>query len=168
MELYVLRHGIAADLGQLGAQTDAERPLTDEGRRRMHLSCVGMARLGLQVDQVLSSPLVRTRQTAEIVTKALGAPLALAEELEPGCTIRGLQAALEPYLHLRRIMVVGHEPDCSILVGLLMGGGQVEFKKGALARLDLLRIDPGAGSLIWMLAPAVLRLLGSPLGSERE
>jgi phosphohistidine phosphatase len=167
MELYILRHAIAADLGQMGARTDDERPLTDEGRRRMQLACQGMARLGLRFDQIVSSPLVRTRQTAELVVAQFDTPLALADELAPGATLRDLRAALRPYESKRRLLVVGHEPDCSTNTAALIGGGNVEFKKGALARIDTPQIEAKAGLLIWLLAPAVLRALGSAEADEQ-
>lgn len=161
MELYILRHGIAADVGQLGARNDAERPLTAEGRDRMEQASIGMRRMDLKLDQIVSSPLVRTRETAEIVAEALGAPLALAPELAPGCTLALLQEALRPYRNCERVLIVGHEPDCSFLAGTLIGTGRMLFKKGSLASIELNRLDSAGGTLRWLLTPALLRMLGT-------
>jgi phosphohistidine phosphatase len=159
MELYILRHAIAAELGHMGARTDAERPLTAEGRKKMRQGAAGMLAMDVRPDSILSSPLVRTLQTAEIVAEVLGAPLELADGLAPGCTLDALRRLLTPYLDRQRLMIVGHEPDLSTLTSVLIGGGRIEFKKAALARVDLSHIAPGAGTLIYHLAPALLRQL---------
>jgi phosphohistidine phosphatase len=159
MELYFLRHAIAANIGEQGARSDAERPLTPDGAKRMRQGAQGMLRLNLKLDRILSSPLVRTRQTAELVAEVLGAPLELAEGLAPGCELSELQQLLAPFAGTQRLMLVGHEPDMSTLTSELIGGGRIEFKKAALARVDTPRVEGGQGTLIWHLAPGLLRLL---------
>src|SRR5262249_20541253 len=72
MNLFILRHGIAADPGDPAYPNDSERPLTDEGERKLARISEAMARMELSFDLVLSSPYVRARQTAEIVAEALG------------------------------------------------------------------------------------------------
>jgi phosphohistidine phosphatase len=156
MELYFLRHGIAADVGPAGLG-DAGRPLTKEGIAKMQAGARGMRRLGLRLDALLSSPLVRAHETAEIVARELGPELQLAERLAPGCDLGQLFALLGEYRAAERVMLVGHEPDFSSLVGALTGGSQVLMKKGGLARVDIERLEQGAGTLTWLLPPRVLR-----------
>src|SRR3954464_14234623 len=156
MELYFLRHGIAADVGPAGLG-DAGRPLTKEGIAKMQAEARGMRRLGLRLDALLSSPLVRASETAAIVARELGTELQLADELASGCDIAQLFALLGEHRAAERVMLVGHEPDFSSLIGALTGGSQVLMKKGGLARVDIERLEPGAGVLTWLLPPRVLR-----------
>jgi len=156
MELYFLRHGIAADAGPAG-MGDAGRPLTKEGIAKMQAGARGMRRLDLRLDALLSSPLVRARETAAIVARELGLELQLADELAPGCEIGQLFALLGEHRAAERVMLVGHEPDFSILIGALTGGGQVLMKKGGLGRVDIERLEQGAGTLTWLLPPRILR-----------
>jgi phosphohistidine phosphatase len=159
MELYFLRHGIAADVGPEGSG-DAGRPLTAEGIEKMKEAARGLRRLGVRPDVLLSSPLVRARQTAEIVRRAFGLESRLVEALAPGCDIARLRDLLGEYRSAEGVMVVGHEPDFSTLVGLLTGGSRVQLKKGGLARVDLETVDEGAGTLVWLLPPMALRKAG--------
>lgn len=156
MELYFLRHGIAAEAGPAG-MGDAGRPLTKEGITKMQASARGMHRLGVQLDVLLSSPLVRARETAAIVARELGLELQLDEKLAPGCDIAQLFALLGEHRAAERVMLVGHEPDFSSLIGVLTGGSQVLMKKGGLARVDIEQLEQGAGTLVWLLPPRALR-----------
>jgi phosphohistidine phosphatase len=156
MELYFLRHGIAADVGPHGSG-DAGRPLTKEGIAKMQSAARGMRRLGLELDALLSSPLVRAHQTATIVARELGLELQLADELAPGCDLARLTGLLGEYRAAERVMLVGHEPDFSQMIGALTGGSRVLMKKGGLGRVDVDRLEEGAGTLIWLLPPRALR-----------
>jgi phosphohistidine phosphatase len=156
MELYFLRHGIAADVGPAGTG-DAGRPLTNEGIAKMQAQARGMRRLGLRLDALLSSPLVRARETAAIVARELGLELQLAGELAPGCDMTLLFALLGEHRAAERVMLVGHEPDFSSLIGALTGGSQILMKKGGLGRVDIEQLEPGSGTLVWLLPPRVLR-----------
>jgi phosphohistidine phosphatase len=159
MELYLLRHGIATDVGPKGSG-DAGRPLTEEGIARMRDEAHGLQRLGLQLDVLLSSPLVRARQTAEIVGQVLNIEPQLTPALAPSCGLAQLRDLLGQHRGGQRVMIVGHEPDFSELAGALTGGSRVQFKKGGLARIDTIVLEQGAGVLVWLLAPRVLRMIG--------
>jgi phosphohistidine phosphatase len=159
MELYFLRHGIAADEGPADSG-DAGRPLTEQGIKKMKEAARGLRRLGVRPDALLSSPLVRARQTAEIVRKAFGIESRLVDALAPGCDMARLCNLLGEYRSAERVMLVGHEPDFSSLIGELTGGSRVQLKKGGLARVDLETIDHGAGTLVWLLPPLALRQAG--------
>jgi phosphohistidine phosphatase len=156
MELYFLRHGVAADVAPAGLG-DAGRPLTKEGIAKMQAGARGMRRLGLRLDALLSSPLVRAHETAAIVARELGLELRLAEELAPGCDMAQLFTLLGEYRAAEQVMLVGHEPDFSTLIGALTGGSQVLMKKGGLARVDIERLEQSAGTLTWLLPPRALR-----------
>src|SRR5690606_11343603 len=84
MDLYILRHGRAGQHGDY--EDDRARPLTDDGRKRTVVSGRGMRRLGIAPELMLSSPLVRARETAELAAKELEGPPAieLTETLSPG------------------------------------------------------------------------------------
>lgn len=159
MELYFLRHGIAEDIAPDGG--DGGRRLTEEGIAKMKAEARGLARLRLRLDVLLSSPLVRARQTAEIVARALDLELQLAEALAPGCDATRLLELLAVHRGAQRVMVVGHEPDFSAMIGELTGGSRVEMKKGGLGRVDLDVPEFRAGTLVWLLPPRALRDIGS-------
>lgn len=152
-ELLLVRHGIAED-----GKPDAARPLSPAGRHRTSAVLERLQQLGLGVDQLLSSPLLRARQTAELAVAAGLAPggLTLAEALAPGgaalAWLQGLAAGQA--LAGQRLALVGHEPDLSGLAAALIGApaGSLQLKKAGVA---LLRWQPGAG-------PARLLLLATP------
>lgn len=153
MEIYFLRHGIAEDSSPDGS--DAARRLTDKGIAKLEGAREGLRRLKVAPDLLLTSPLVRARQTAEVVGRHLGLDPQVAEALAPGCDAEQLLALLAGYPGAARVMVVGHEPDFSSMIAELTGG-QVEMKKGALARVDL---EPGErrGTLVWLAPPRGLQ-----------
>jgi phosphohistidine phosphatase len=123
----------------------------------MRIAARGIRRLGVRLDVLLSSPLVRAHETAAIVARELGLELHLADELRPGCDLKRLAALLADHRAAERVMVVGHEPDFSAMIGALAGGAQVLMKKGGLGRVDTEVLEAGAGTLIWLLPPRALR-----------
>jgi phosphohistidine phosphatase len=153
MELYFLRHGVAEEHAPDG--TDEARRLTEKGIEKLEAARVGLKRLAVEVDVLLTSPLARAYQTAEIVGRHLGIAPITAQALAPGCDVERLRTLLADYPRARRAMLVGHEPDFSTLVGAL-SGGSVTLKKGGLARVDLEDRDE-QGTLIWLLPPRALR-----------
>jgi phosphohistidine phosphatase len=156
MELYFLRHGIAEDVGPEGAG-DAGRRLTKGGVAKMRAEVRGLRRLSVRLDTLISSPLVRAHQTAEIVAGELGLDLQLADALAPGCDVERLFGLLGEHRAAERVMVVGHEPDFSTMIGALTGGSRVQLKKGGLARVDLDVLEEDGGALVWLLPPKALR-----------
>ena len=110
---------------------------------------------------LLSSPLTRCRQTAEIVAEALGLSdkLKIEAELAPGFDLADLPLLLTGNHGYTNVMLVGHEPDFSITVSRLTGGSNITFKKGGLARVDLYQgLPEPKGTLVWLLPPKVLVL----------
>ncbi len=162
MNLYILRHGIAADRSSKYPD-DNLRPLTRKGIDRMRREAKGMSAIGIAPDLIISSTLVRAVQTAEIVQQGLSAPPqmitthALVPEAHPSQILRELA---ESHSTLSSVMVVGHEPHLSSLVSYILTGQVswlINLKKGALCSIDL--SPSGRGQLLWALAPRQLRAL---------
>ena len=126
----------------------------------MRAAAAGMRALGIEPDLVLTSPLVRCRQTAEIICEALGGTPVDDPRLRPGMRLDDLEDALLEHPGAAAPMVCGHEPDLSQVIAELTGGGTVELKKGSLAILDVESLRPGRGRLRALYPPAALRLLG--------
>jgi phosphohistidine phosphatase len=157
MEIYFLRHGDAGTAeGWKGS--DAERPLSKEGAARMEREAAAISHLRPTLDAILTSPLVRARQTAEIVAKKLrlGQKLVLDERLSPGFGPAELKEILAERRGSRGLMIVGHEPDFSGVISACIGGGTVECKKGSLIRVDMDDVSSLGGFLVWLLPPRVL------------
>jgi phosphohistidine phosphatase len=157
MELYFLRHG-RADRSAWTGSNDFDRPLTDEGSERMAAQAAAMAALNLPLDVILTSPLARAMQTARIAAQELGmeAVLAVNDRLSPGFYIQDLKAILAEHSGSRGMMLVGHEPDFSEMISILIGGGEVQVKKGSLIRVDLDDLEGLSGHLVYSLPPKVL------------
>jgi Phosphohistidine phosphatase SixA len=123
----------------------------------------GLARLGLSVEVVLTSPLVRARQTAEILAAALDPRPSLVnvDSLAPDGTYAVVIADLEKHARKARLALVGHEPMIGELAARILGSRHpIEFKKGAVCRIDIDDLPPaGPGDLRWMLTPKILRAL---------
>ena len=160
MNLFVMRHGIAVDLGAPGITHDAERSLTPEGRSKLAHIVKAMHRMELAFDAIISSPYVRARQTAELVACGFKKPakVQLCEALIPDGTsvqVVDILRRLKPLPG--NLLIVGHEPNLSSLVSVLVGGkggSCVVFKKGGLCKLCVhsLRPQPDA-SIEWLLTP---------------
>jgi phosphohistidine phosphatase len=155
--LYFLRHGLAANRSEWSGN-DSERPLTSKGQALMAREAQTIAQLDLQLDLILTSPLVRALQTARIVAEALGMQerLQADERLAPGFGVPALAEVLKERSGVSALMLVGHEPDFSETIGALIGGGRVVCKKGGLARVDLPDDGSLAGELVWLIPPGVL------------
>jgi phosphohistidine phosphatase SixA len=128
----------------------------------MQAAARGMARLGIAAEVVLTSPLVRCRQTAEIVCAELGGAPREDPRLAPGMGLDDLAGALAEHPGAASALVCGHQPDLSEAVAALTGGGMVEFRKGSLALLEVEAVAPGAGRLRALYPPSALRTLGRP------
>jgi phosphohistidine phosphatase len=161
-ELYLIRHGVAEERGDAWPD-DSKRPLTEEGMSRMRKAARGLSRLGILFDVVLTSPLVRARQTAEIVAGGLAPRPTLAniDALAPGGGFAALMTELEKHARKPRIALVGHEPDIGELGARLIGSRRsIEFKKGAICRIDIDEIPPnGPGQLRWFVTSKILLAL---------
>lgn len=166
MELFLLRHGLAVERGTPGYENDFARPLTAKGERQLRQGCPALRKMRLKWDLILSSPLLRARQTAEIVANELKLKkrLCFSEHLRPG----GDQTQLLAELNRLRpapetILLVGHEPDLSDLISRLVTGktgGGFALKKGGLAKLEAEKLSARqCATLAWQLTPKQMKLM---------
>ena len=162
-DLFILRHGIAIPHGTPGIADD-ERPLTSKGERRIHQVGRGLAALRLGVEKIVTSPLPRARCTAQIVAQELDLidKLETSTMLSAGADPHGLQDWLRNRSE-DRLMIVGHNPDLSDLVGLLIlggiGGFPFELKKGGLAALSARPHTEPHFQLEWTAPAGLIRRL---------
>jgi phosphohistidine phosphatase len=166
MELFLLRHGLAVERGTHGFKDDFSRPLTPKGRRQLRKIAARMKKIEGDFDLILSSPLVRAKQTAEIVADGLKLKkrLKFSNALAPGgvasILIRQLQREKPAP---EKILLVGHEPDLSRLVSLFTTGGpnlEVDFKKSGLCKLETGKLLAGkCATLAWLLTPRQMKAM---------
>ncbi len=151
MILYFLRHGKA---GSPRASNDDSRELTDAGRAALRAAAHVWSRLNLRPDVVLSSPLARAMQTAELFCEAVGGSPTVDDRLRPGASWGDLGRAMAAHPDARRVMFVGHEPDLSAAIVELTGAASVRMRKGGLACIEFYGVpEPGGGEIAWLLDP---------------
>ena len=164
MELLLVRHAIAFDRNHLRWRNDALRPLSPRGLLKMRRAAAGIRKLGIIPSRVLSSPLVRARQTAQLLCgKARWPHATIVEALAPARPIPDLLRLLASQ-RVVRLAVIGHEPDLGHLlaccIGSPPGAAPVQLRKGGIACVVFDgTIKAGGGRLVWLLTPRVLRSL---------
>ena len=157
IELYILRHAVAKSRGAWRGKDDSQRPLTRKGEKEMWRVAKAMKKLGLQFDLLLSSPLVRARRTAEIVSDVFKErqKLKLAPSLSSDATPRAfLKQAPKLSGSARKVIIVGHEPFLSELIALLLSGEPhplVKLSKAGLCKLSMPSAHRGKALLEWLL-----------------
>jgi phosphohistidine phosphatase len=167
VNLYLLRHGIAVEPGTPGYENDSERPLIPKGERRLRKAAAAMKQLDLSIDLILSSPFTRARQTAEIVAGELKLLkwLKFSDALMPGGNAQALiQELNETKPAPENVLLVGHEPDLSRLISLLVAGdanaAAFQMKKGGLCKLQASELGHGqCARLLWLLTPSQMELM---------
>jgi phosphohistidine phosphatase len=166
MKLLVIRHGLAEDADAWAAtgEPDDQRPLTDEGRKKMKKGARGLRALLGRVDLLATSPLVRAVQTAEVVAREYDAlAVSVTAVLEPSREPRVFLEWLRSLDQVQTLGVVGHDPHLPALVSWLLTGvegGVIELKKGGACLLQLDPANaPGGAQLQWLLTPDQLRAL---------
>ncbi|MGB6060348.1 MAG: histidine phosphatase family protein [Candidatus Aquilonibacter sp.] len=152
-----LRHGPAGDPGTWQG-SDHDRPLTGDGKKRIAREAKAIADLDLGIQLVVTSPLVRARQTAKIVVDELDLRDALVEDgrVGLGFSPERLGDILRDHPKVRALMLVGHEPSMSQTIGTLIGGAEIDFKKGSLACVELTSDSELRGRLVWLAPPKLL------------
>jgi len=157
--LYLVRHAAAAKRGDAWPDDDL-RPLSRSGIEDFTAVARGLAALGVRIDTILTSPLTRARQTAEILARRLeGAPpIVEVQALAPNEAYEDVRAALEGVAGQRGVALVGHEPCIGLISARLLGlRHPLEFAKGAVCRIDVDTIPPAApGDLRWFAPPKLL------------
>jgi len=152
MQLYFLRHG-EADWPDW-KKSDDERPLTDFGKKEMRDVAKFLARLKVRPDLIVTSPLPRAAQTAEIAADYLKAKLRKDELLAPGFGMSELRTIFKRH-RSKALMLVGHEPDFTNVISGLTGAS-LKLSKAGVALLD---VDPESeeGKLLWLFPPKFAR-----------
>jgi len=164
MDVYLVRHAIAATRDSTQWPDDSERPLTPEGAARFCKAARGLHRIAPQVDVVLASPYIRAWQTAEILEREAGwPPPERAPELEATRWPRSVVELLRRHAS-SSVALVGHEPCLSGLASLLLVGDEraaaIEVKKGNVVLLTVSpEVRPGSAILRWSATPKILRAL---------
>jgi phosphohistidine phosphatase len=130
MRLLLVRHAEAAP-----GEPDALRTLTPAGEERARELGVELAAAGVRPAVILTSPLVRARQTAEAVGHAVGVPVEIDERLAPGATAEGVREAVEG--RGATVLTVGHQPDCGRIAAQLTGGPPPEFPPAGIVAVEL-------------------------------
>jgi len=164
MELLIIRHAIAFERDSRRWREDSERPLSLSGIRRARKAAAGLKVITDPPDRLLSSPLLRARQTAQILTEIAGWPQAeLAVELTPDKPPRALLSVLSRG-RTGRVAVVGHQPALGKLLAACLrddsGSLSIEMKKNAVACVSFQgTARPGHATLQWLATPRMLRAL---------
>ena len=161
-ELYLVRHAIAAERGD-DWPDDNKRPLTERGISRFKESVGGLKGLDASIDEIFTSPLVRAKQTADLLAAGIdGRPtVKVLDVLSPGHASAIVMAHLAKAARHRRLALVGHEPDLGELAAHLIGARRpLPFKKGGICRIDIAGLSSkAAGTLAWFVTPKILRKL---------
>ena len=157
MDVYILRHGKAAP-PSLRIPSDHDRPLTDAGRRELSRTGRALRHMGIRPDTLASSPLLRAVQTAEAISRHVGADVEIWEDLKPETTPDETLDTIR-LSGADSIMVVGHEPHLTALISHMTSGHpiHISLKKGGLAcvRLPVL----GRGALRYILTPKQMGMM---------
>ena len=163
MRLYIVRHAIAVSHGAPNIEDD-DRPLTEEGIQKMRQSAAGLRSLEFIPEHILSSPLLRAKQTADILLEAFGKGIQIKTlpALAPSGSRRDLYRTIASYeKQFTSLMLVGHQPSLGEIAGEIAWGSPehyIELKKGGACVIELERLgDTPKGSLISLLTPSILR-----------
>jgi len=161
MEIYFLRHANAGET-KLNPAKDDQRPLDKLGIEQSHIVGRTLAALNLELDAIISSPLVRAHQTASIVAEEIAhqEAIVLNEALRPDSTYEQFERLLAHYGDKEAILLVGHRPSQTEFLNHLVTGvdtGPIDFKKGAVARVDKEGSKPAV--LKWLMPPKLVRAI---------
>lgn len=165
MQLYIVRHGIAIDREDPKCPADPERYLTEDGIKKTKQVAEGVAALGATADLLLTSPYVRANQTAELFAHALDYPRQKIRETDlllPGGEPSLLFRELSKDKQSASVFLFGHAPQLDELIAAALGlKNQItSLKKAGVALMELRRISPPSGQLVWLAPPKLLRKSG--------
>jgi phosphohistidine phosphatase len=168
MRLYIVRHGAAVELGEGGATRDADRTLSDEGRRKTRLVAVGLQRIGCRPARVGTSPLPRAAETACILAETVCPKVEVetCDFLAPGAEACDVVEWLAER-PCDEAMIVGHMPDVARIASDLLSGDPglaIQFKKSAVCCVSFEEPAISDGALEWLMQPRPLKALGKTQG----
>lgn len=161
MDLFILRHG-EAGRSSATVRDDSKRTLTVEGEKEIRNISEGIKELGIKFDYIFSSPLLRARQTAELVSKIVESKNQIKEldELKPEGNKLQLYDKFSNLKQDSSVLIVGHEPYLSELIGETISNGEckIDLKKAGLVRIKVTATLPKLkGELKWLLTPKHLK-----------
>ena len=165
MKLYLIRHSNAVDPGTPEYEDDSQRPLSEKGREKMRRISSALEKLGVKPDLILSSPFVRAAQTAEILAKRLKfkREIVFCDSLVPIGNAETLIGEINEKYSVDELVLVGHEPSLSTLVGALTAGNaevSVNFKNGSVCCLSADDLHTERKAILdWLLTPKILSKL---------
>ena len=167
MELFVIRHAIAEPLGRRNEFIDEKRALTVEGRNRMRDVVKGLIKLRVEVDLILTSPLVRAVETAEIIAASMRLSkkaIRQSGNLAPGASAEDLFAEIKGQTGAEAVALVGLQPDLGSLISRTIqndgGALSIQLKKGGVCCVNVGETVPTLrGEMMWLLTPKQLRLV---------
>jgi phosphohistidine phosphatase len=168
MNLYLVRHADALPVGEQGITVDEDRPLSEDGLRQARLLGQSIKRLGISLNQILTSPLRRAVQTAEELARVLQVPASSMEtcdQLRPGQSSKKLAKGLLK-LEAENLLLVGPEPELGQHTAWLIGSkkARVDFAKAGIAWVECEAApQKGAGSLRWLVTPKWLAAFAASL-----
>lgn len=165
MDLYVVRHGIAIDREDPNCPPDPERYLTEEGMEKTKAVAKSVAALGVTPGVLLSSPYVRALQTAEIFAESMGYAkqrIHRTDLLLPGAEPSLLFRELAKEKQAPAVFIFGHAPQLDDVIATALGAKRhlTTLKKAGVAMLELKRISPPSGFLVWLATPKLFRRAG--------
>lgn len=161
MDLYLMRHGIAVPKNIAGVR-DEDRPLTPRGKKQLRVIAQALTLLKVRFDIIVTSPILRARQTAHIVADSIGYkhPILESSSLATGAHDNFIQWLKEQMRSKNRALIVGHEPYLGELAGILIAGTPkigVSIKKGGVAFIEIPNLIIGqCGVLRWLLTPNIM------------
>ena len=158
-EIFILRHSDAEDADGKNIKNDFERKLTEDGIKKAKKISLFFNSLNEDLDLVLSSPLIRAKETAETFVKNLNkkTELKIVDFLSSGTSCKDIVKGLTAYSNHKNVILVGHAPDLEIFLGKLIGGECIKLKKAALAKVKLNNQIEISGELIWLITPKLIK-----------
>ena len=167
MNLYLMRHANAG-VGRENPALDAKRALIKEGKEQCMLMARVLSALKVQIDVIVSSPLKRAMQTAQLVGTELGyeAKVEVSPALSLDADYMDFQKMISKYADREGVLLVGHNPNMFQFLGRLItgnGGAAIRMRKGSIARVDMDRHPP---LLRWLIDPRMARSLYASVGKS--
>jgi phosphohistidine phosphatase len=162
MQLYIVRHGIAIDREDPKCPPEAERYLTEEGVEKTKQVAEAVAALGIQADLMFSSPYVRATQTAAIFASELEyskQKIRRTDSLLPGAEPGAFLRELAREKDVSTVLCFGHAPHVDGLLAAAVGASRhiTSMKKAGVALVELKRLSPPNGQLVWLITPKLMR-----------
>ncbi len=159
--LVLMRHGIAEEARPGSEQSDELRALTPDGRIRVARAATGLAVLGIRPDIILTSPLLRCRETADIVGSQAGCPVQEDRRLAPGMDLDDVLDVLLEHPDAGTVLACSHQPGLSLALADLTGCGIIPFRRSQAAVAEIREARAGGGTLLAVLPPRMLRAAGA-------